>query len=88
MTLEKLRNEMDEINIEVVKLLAKRVSLARSIAQLKKEQSHPIEDLTREKLQYEELRRLAEKYQLHASVVEKIFYLIIEYCKVRMGQEM
>jgi chorismate mutase len=87
MTLENLRKEIDQINIQIIALLAKRVELTRKVASLKKDHKAPLVDLHREILQYRDLKKVAEKYHLQPEIVEEIFALIIKYCKTKMREE-
>lgn len=84
MNLENLRNEVDEINLQIIELLAKRVHLTQKIATIKKEHSLPIEDKNREKQQNQKLKDLAEKYDLSPQAIEEIFFNVVTMCKNKM----
>lgn len=86
MTLEELRIEIDHLNIEMLKLLSLRVELTRVIAQLKKEQGLPIEDLSREEVQLMDLKEQAARLELQPQLVEELFSLIVSYSKKLMEE--
>lgn len=46
--MEQLRKEIDDIDRKIIELLAKRFSIAKEIAKLKKDQNLPIQDKERE----------------------------------------
>ena len=84
MTLAILRGEIDAINREIVLLLAKRISLSREVAKIKKRESLPILDSEREKAIHQEMRELARQHQLSSLVVEEIFQIILETSRFEM----
>lgn len=88
MSLEHLRKEIDELNAQIIERLEKRVQLAISIAQLKKQNVLPIEDQSREKQQYLDLKKIAEEHHLSFAIVEKVFSLIIDYSKEKMRESL
>lgn len=48
LVMEQLRKEIDDIDRKIIELLAKRFSIAKEIAKLKKDQNLPIQDKERE----------------------------------------
>lgn len=87
-TLENFRKEIDLINREILNLIAKRVALTKTIAHLKKEHNLPLEDLERERVEFDYLKKLGENHNLEPAAIEEIFSLIIEYCKTKMSEVM
>ncbi len=47
MRLDALRGEVDEINLQIIELLAKRLEITQRIASLKKDTAQPIADKAR-----------------------------------------
>ena len=82
--LNMLRDQIDIINRELAALLGKRLHISKMIAEVKKQNHLPILDEKREKSIHEELKILAKRHDLNASVLEKIFTLIINYTKEEM----
>ena len=85
MMLSTLRDQIDQINRELVGLLGKRLKIAREIARLKKEYRLPILDSKRESAILEEIKSLATQHQLSSSLVEEIFQIILKRTKIEMG---
>ncbi|QCI20526.1 chorismate mutase [Buchnera aphidicola (Brachycaudus cardui)] len=72
------RNEINNIDEQIVKLLAKRKNLILQIAKLKIESNKPIRDMERERKMLQELIILGQKYQLTPEYITRLFQLIIE----------
>ena len=75
--LKKLRNEIDKIDEEIVKLLAKRSKIAMKIAKYKKEHGLQIYDARREREVIEKVKKLARNNGLDETLLEKVFQSII-----------
>jgi len=88
MELEELRSELDALNEEIVSLLAKRRSITKQVAQLKKRESLPVFDGNREKRQSEKVREVAKRHAIDPDVVEKLFEIYVAYCRQEMAKEM
>ena len=84
-TLKTLRREIDQIDQELIKLLAKRFKVTQKIGIYKKEYNLPPQDKKREKQLFKERKQWAEKEGLNIKLIEKIFKLIIE--KVRQDHK-
>ena len=80
----KLREQIDAIDREWIKLLKQRLDVAKQIALVKKNNRMPILDLEREKRMKAEIRRLAQEQQINEHMVEEIFHLVIFYTKQEM----
>jgi chorismate mutase len=75
-----LRDEINGLNTQIVKLLARRVEVARSIGEAKREQDLPIVDRAREAKVYERVRELASESGLDPEGVENVFREIVDLC--------
>ena len=84
MEIEKLRDEIDLVNEEIIALLGKRKVMTAKMACLKKERSLPVYDGNREKAQTEKVRRIAEHHHVDPDVVESIFKDYVAYCRQEM----
>ena len=80
--LDKLRKHIEEIDEEIVKLLADRFRIVKEIAETKKKLGLPVYDPERE----EEIRKrwinLAEKYEVPRELVKNIVDAILNYSKI------
>jgi chorismate mutase len=75
---KKLRETIDEIDREMVKLLEKRVGIAREIGRIKRATGDKIYDPDRER---EVLGNISSSTKLDDKFVRGLFRSIIEYCK-------
>jgi len=78
MELEDIRKRLDELDKELVVILAKRISLIPGIAEYKKKHKIPRYQPEREKEIIEEKRKLAKELNLDQGLVEDIFKRIIQ----------
>ncbi|MEM0053550.1 MAG: chorismate mutase [Nitrososphaeria archaeon] len=76
-----LRERIDYIDEEIVKLLAERVKVAKDIGRLKKEKGLPIVDSQRENEVYSRAIRLALENGLSPEDCENIFKGIVQMCR-------
>ena len=72
------RNEINNIDKKIVKLLSKRKKLVLNIAQSKIQNNRPIRDINREKNLLSELTNLAKKKDLNPDYITRLFQLIID----------
>jgi len=79
--LDAIRKRIDEIDEELIKLMAERTNFAKDIAMLKKSLNMPINDSEREKEVYEKTRRLCNKYNLNESIGVKIIKILVKHNK-------
>ncbi len=84
MTLEQMRAKIDEINEEILQLLAKRQGITQQIAHYKKEHGLAVQDERREQEQLKKLKEVAARWNLSQALVEKVFFLIVEESKEKM----
>jgi len=82
MSLDLLRQQIDQLNEEILESLAKRLKISKEVAVVKKKHNLPIHDDKRELEQYMMLRSMAKNHALSPIVIEEIFSLIIEYSKL------
>ena len=82
--MSKLREQIDAIDREWIKLLKQRLDVAKQIAMVKKNNRMPILDLEREEWMKAEIRRLAQEQQINEHMVVEIFHLVIFYTKQEM----
>ena len=75
-----LRDEINGLNAQIVELLARRVKVARSIGEAKRDQNLPIVDRTREGEVYMRVRELAKEKGLDPEGVEEVFREIVDLC--------
>jgi len=73
-----LRDRIDKIDREIVKLLEKRIEIVREIGRLKRDTGAEIFDPERER---DVLRNVSNSTRLDKRFVMDMFRLIMEYCK-------
>ncbi|MBI2436805.1 MAG: chorismate mutase [Candidatus Magasanikbacteria bacterium] len=75
--LENLREEINGIDEQILKLLKTRFEIAQEIGKIKKEQGTQIDDTLREEELFEMYEKLARELGLDGEFVKKIFEEII-----------
>jgi chorismate mutase len=86
MTLDELREEIEDIDREIVELIARRTYVADTVAQVKKEQDLPTTDESQEDRVMERAGLNAERFEVDANLVKAIFRLLIELNKVEQRE--
>lgn len=81
MEIEELRKSIDEIDKEIVKLIAKRFEVVKRIAEEKIAKNKGVLDEERETLVKMNWRRYALEYGVPINVVEELIELLIKYSK-------
>jgi chorismate mutase len=76
--LDEFRSQIDEIDAEWIRLLAKRFSITAEIGKWKASHGAPPVDSEREQRQMEKLRKLAESEGLDIELTQKIQRLILD----------
>lgn len=76
-----LRKQIDEINRQIVELLAKRTAIAGEIAEYKKQRGLPVRVPEREKAVIENVKRLAKEKGLDEKMAEDVFLKIMEHTR-------
>jgi len=84
--LDQLREEIREIDEELVELIARRTYVADTIAGVKDEQGLPTTDEEQEAAVMERAGENAEKFDVDANLVKAIFRLLIELNKVEQRE--
>ena len=82
MSLDELREEIREIDHDLVDLIARRTYVADTIAQVKEEEGLPVTDEAQEERVMERAGEYAETFDVDANLVKAIFRLLIELNKV------
>ncbi|GAB7091765.1 chorismate mutase [Halorubrum luteum] len=86
MTLDELREEIEDIDREIVELIARRTYVADTVAQVKAENDLPTTDESQEERVMERAGRNAEQFDVDANLVKAIFRLLIELNKVEQRE--
>ena len=86
MSLEELREEIRDIDREIVELIARRTYVADTIAEVKEEQDLPTTDEKQEAQVMERAGENAEQFDVDANLVKAIFRLLIELNKVEQRE--
>ena len=82
MTLEELRAEIEDIDRELVEIIARRTYVADAIAQVKAEEDLPTTDEEQEARVVERVERFARRFEVDPEYVTEVFQLLIELNKV------
>ena len=77
MTLDQLRQQLDQLDGEVVALMARRQAIAREVAAAKRATGYPTRDYQREREVVMGVRRRAEALGLSGDLAEKVLRLLI-----------
>ncbi len=86
MNLDELRREIQDIDRELVELIARRTYVADTIAQVKAEADLPTTDEEQENRVMERAGENAERFEVDANLVKAIFRLLIELNKVEQRE--
>ncbi len=81
MSLENLRKEIEVINSQVLKLLAKRNKVAMLIGEHKKKEGIPVTDEAREKEVFANIKVQSEALGLDSEFTKELFKLIVKESK-------
>lgn len=87
MSLDELRREIEEIDRELVELIARRTYVADTIAQVKTQEGLPTTDEEQETRVMERAGENAERFDVDANLVKAIFRLLIELNKVEQREQ-
>jgi chorismate mutase len=82
MNLEQLREEIEDIDRELVELIARRTYVAETIADVKREEGLPTTDEQQEQRVMDRAGRNAERFGVESNLVKAVFRLLIELNKV------
>ena len=75
--LEQLRTEIDEIDTQLLDLLAKRQLVVTKVGEFKQKHSIQVFDAAREEYLYKFHRRLSAKYNLSFDFIKDLFAMIM-----------
>jgi len=86
MSLSELREEIEEIDRELVELIARRTYVAGTVADVKADRDLPTTDESQEARVMERAGENAENFDVDANLVKAIFRLLIELNKVEQRE--
>jgi chorismate mutase len=81
MDLDELRTEIEDIDREIVELVARRTYVADTIAEVKDERGLPTTDESQEERVMQRAAENAERFEVDANLVKAVFRLLIELNK-------
>ena len=87
-SLNAIRNRINEIDEQLIALMAERTQFAGEIARLKMALDMPINDEKREREIQEKTRKLCEKYNFNPDLALKILNILIDYNKEIQKKEL
>ena len=86
MELDELREEIEDIDRELVELIARRTYVADTVANVKAERDLPTTDEEQEQRVMNRAGENAERFDVDANLVKAIFRLLIELNKVEQRE--
>ncbi len=86
MNLDELREEIEEIDRDLVELIARRTYVADTIAEVKSERDLPTTDEGQEQRVMDRAGENAEQFEVDSNLVKAIFRLLIELNKVEQRE--
>ncbi|WP_313695140.1 chorismate mutase [Halorarum halobium] len=86
MELDELRKEIEDIDRELVELIARRTYVADTIAGVKAQRDLPTTDEDQEQRVMDRAGENAERFDVDANLVKAIFRLLIELNKVEQRE--
>lgn len=86
MSLDELREEIEEIDHDIVELIARRTYVADSVARVKDEHGLATTDETQEEAVMDRAGKFAERYDVDSNMVKAIFRLLIELNKIEQRE--
>lgn len=86
MSLGELREEIAEVDRELVELMAQRTYVAETIARVKEERGLPTTDETQERRVVERAAENADRFDLEPATVQSVFELLIELNKAEQNE--
>jgi chorismate mutase len=81
MDLDELRTEIEDIDREIVELVARRTYVADTIAEVKSDRGLPTTDESQEERVMQRAAENAERFEVDANLVKAVFRLLIELNK-------
>ena len=86
MSLDELRREIEDIDREIVELIARRTYVADTVAAVKADRDLPTTAESQEARVMERAGENAERFDLDANLVKAVFRLLIELNKVEQRE--
>lgn len=86
MSLDELREEISDIDQEIVELIARRTYVADTIAQVKEDRGLPTTDESQEAAVMERAGDNADQFDVDRNLVKAIFRLLIELNKAEQRE--
>ncbi|MFB6310505.1 MAG: chorismate mutase [Salinirussus sp.] len=86
MSLEELREEIRQIDHDIVELIARRTYVAETIAEVKSEAGLPTTDESQESAVMDRAGRNADHFELDPTLVKAVFRLLIELNKAEQRE--
>lgn len=74
--LDEYRNQIDQINGEIIQAIAQRFMITKNVGELKAENNMEPKDTNRENQQKEKIKNIAQKFNVDEKLIENIFELI------------
>jgi len=85
MSIDDLRKNIDDIDTQIVRLIAERIRIAEKIGEEKRELGKTVVDITREQMVLRHIRDLAQEAQLNADDIERVYHLIMAATRGSQG---
>ncbi len=86
LSLDELREEIEEIDRDIVELIARRTYVADTIADVKEERELPTTDESQEQRVMDRAGENAERFDVDSNLVKAVFRLLIELNKVEQRE--
>ncbi len=86
MSLDELRNKIDDVDDRIVRLISKRIKIAEEIGEVKKKLGKQLEDLNREQVVLDNVREIAGQEGLSPEDIASIYRQIIATSKNMEGE--
>ncbi|AFK19110.1 chorismate mutase [Haloferax mediterranei ATCC 33500] len=86
MSLDELREEIEDIDRGIVELIARRTYVADTVAQVKDEKGLPTTDESQEERVMERAEKNAAHFEVDSNLVKAIFRLLIEMNKAEQRE--
>ncbi|MDR0950603.1 MAG: chorismate mutase [Candidatus Ancillula sp.] len=78
-----LRQEIDNIDEDIVELLVRRFAVTEEVGELKANEDLPALDSNREAKQYKRFKRMTKEYNLPNGLLKDVWAIIMNYSKNR-----
>ena len=85
-SLDELRREIEDIDREIVELIARRTYVADTVAAVKEERDLPTTDEDQEQAVMDRAGENAERFDVDSNLVKAVFRLLIELNKVEQRE--